>query len=364
MSAPSLTQLLIGLFGFSGETNPQKEQSPADTGLCEKEENSTMVIRSDINGKAHNVALTHAARTSVEAERPALGSELPDGTPYKFVPTWGKACPWRYSEYLLVTPEIATLMLATNTRNRSLNRKDVNKYATRMINNKWETTHQGIAFDKSGTLADGQHRLTAIVTTGVAVVLLVLWNQPRVGGPIDDGRKRSNVDRSNIDEPEISKEALRNRHEICNVLVQIENGSLCEVDQDAADEKYAQFKREIDWMLGYGRIRHINAATRAAFAYAYGVNPEKTRDAWDRFIDGVGLEKDSPIYTLREQIGPRMNDKSGPSAGRYASRLSVFRRVTRALMAHIQNKKLKRLHDNSDGHDWMVAQRKAKDLPA
>ena len=42
-----------------------------------------------------------------------------------------------------------------------------------MINGDWQLTHQGIAFDTTGRLIDGQHRLHAIIEAGVPVQILV-----------------------------------------------------------------------------------------------------------------------------------------------------------------------------------------------
>ncbi len=41
----------------------------------------------------------------------------------------------------------------------------------------WDTTHQGIAIASDGTLVDGQHRLLAIVESGVTVRMNVTFNK-------------------------------------------------------------------------------------------------------------------------------------------------------------------------------------------
>jgi hypothetical protein len=72
-----------------------------------------------------------------------------------------------------VTPEIAKRYLANNQLNRSLRKLLVNQYANDMKNGTWRLTHQGLAFSASGQLLDGQHRLAAIVQSGVTVQMLV-----------------------------------------------------------------------------------------------------------------------------------------------------------------------------------------------
>lgn len=83
------------------------------------------------------------------------------------------------TEVITITPKMASNWLASyNNHNRSLRDGAVAKYAEDMANGMWRFTHQGIAFYATGELADGQHRLAAIVKAGVAVPMLVTRNLP------------------------------------------------------------------------------------------------------------------------------------------------------------------------------------------
>lgn len=78
-----------------------------------------------------------------------------------------------------ITPDMASSFLEKNTSNRSLSKETVKAYSSDMMNGNWSTTHQGIAFYDDGTLADGQHRLHAIVNSGVTVTMMVTTGIPR-----------------------------------------------------------------------------------------------------------------------------------------------------------------------------------------
>ena len=53
-------------------------------------------------------------------------------------------------------------------------------------------THQAIAFDAKGNLIDGQHRLRAVIMSGVTVTMQVAFDcEIGVGAPIDIGIRRS-----------------------------------------------------------------------------------------------------------------------------------------------------------------------------
>jgi len=80
---------------------------------------------------------------------------------------------------LMVTPAYAKEILKNNSRNyRKLNMRRVSSYATAMKNNEWELNHQSIAIDFNGVLLDGQHRLMAVVESGMTVPMSVCFNAP------------------------------------------------------------------------------------------------------------------------------------------------------------------------------------------
>ena len=83
-----------------------------------------------------------------------------------------------YSRVELITPEMATMYLEKNTHNRKVKQEAVRRYANDMKNGNWQLNNQGIAFHKDGSLADGQHRLLAIVLSKTAVEMLVTYDVP------------------------------------------------------------------------------------------------------------------------------------------------------------------------------------------
>ena len=72
-----------------------------------------------------------------------------------------------------ITPAIATKYLETMEGNRSVRQTRVDYYAGQMKAGLWRRTHQGIAFNSSGAMIDGQHRMWAIVESGEAVDIMV-----------------------------------------------------------------------------------------------------------------------------------------------------------------------------------------------
>ena len=72
-----------------------------------------------------------------------------------------------------ITPHIAGLYLKFNNNNRPLRKTHIRELASDIMEGNWQVTHQGIAFDITGRLIDGQHRLHAIIEAGVPIQISV-----------------------------------------------------------------------------------------------------------------------------------------------------------------------------------------------
>lgn len=99
----------------------------------------------------------------------------------------------------VVTPEIASVYLERNTQNpRRMGPTTIERYKDDMTNGWWITNHQGIAFDVNNLLADGQHRLEAIVRSGVAVYMPVTFDLPaNARESMDQQKKRTPAEQLN-----------------------------------------------------------------------------------------------------------------------------------------------------------------------
>ncbi len=83
--------------------------------------------------------------------------------------------------FMKLTPALAAAWLAENNlENRTKTSSPIRKYNNDMANQRFPTTHQGIAFDSDHRLLDGQHRLAALAALpeGTEITLLVTWNLP------------------------------------------------------------------------------------------------------------------------------------------------------------------------------------------
>lgn len=98
-------------------------------------------------------------------------------------------------EIVTVTPEIAKAWIDRNASNRKLSRRHVSRFSRDMGTKKWLMTGETIKFDADGTLIDGQHRLSACVTSGKPFETIVVYGlNPAAKNVIDTGKLRSGSD--------------------------------------------------------------------------------------------------------------------------------------------------------------------------
>lgn len=104
-----------------------------------------------------------------------------------------------HASFVDITPEMAEEFLLKNSKNRTLSQRRVSLYASAMQDGKWRVTHQGVAVFADGILADGQHRLHAIIKADLPVkMLLVTGLHPDSADGIDQHRARKISDVAKI----------------------------------------------------------------------------------------------------------------------------------------------------------------------
>lgn len=103
-------------------------------------------------------------------------------------------------EVVTVTPAVAEELLKKNTRNRNIVETIVKDYAKAMTEGRWKFDGASIRISPDGLILDGQHRLSAILLSGVTLKMSVWYNiEDEAQNSMDTGRKRSLADALAID---------------------------------------------------------------------------------------------------------------------------------------------------------------------
>tara|TARA_R100000734_G_scaffold8011_1_gene6367 strand:- start:796 stop:1632 length:837 start_codon:yes stop_codon:yes gene_type:complete len=99
----------------------------------------------------------------------------------------------------VITPEVADRYLRTNTANRALRPTAVKEYVAEMESGDWLLGCDAIGFDVNGVLINGQHRLNAVVKSGIASDFIVARNLPtKSKNALDVGKRRQLHERITI----------------------------------------------------------------------------------------------------------------------------------------------------------------------
>lgn len=184
-------------------------------------------------------------------------------------------------QFMAVTPAVAAEWLKNNFRNRPVKEDVVAAYARDMVAGVFITTHQGVAFNDRDELIDGQHRLLAIVKSGVTVKLLVTFGLPsQIEGremttmdAVDRGRPRSVADQLKI------QHGLKDGSAIAMVTASI--AGICSNERTRrlgvgqTLEIYRAFEPGITFVIAH-RVNQPGlraAGVLAAFAFAHTVAP-------------------------------------------------------------------------------------------
>jgi hypothetical protein len=106
------------------------------------------------------------------------------------------------TEICIVYPKDAALMLETNKTNRPVRKSWVDWLAKTITDGEFITTHQGLAFDVTGRLIDGQHRLLACIKADKPIKVQVTRGLPvEAWFALDQGVLRTNSDILEIPRP-------------------------------------------------------------------------------------------------------------------------------------------------------------------
>lgn len=105
-----------------------------------------------------------------------------------------------HTAVITVDPTTAEQLLEGNNGNRRIAPGTVARYAAAMRNGDWMTSSEPIVFSPSGRLLNGQHRLRAVVASGMPQRFLCMFGvDERVFSVMDRGKVRTLSDAHNVE---------------------------------------------------------------------------------------------------------------------------------------------------------------------
>lgn len=245
-----------------------------------------------------------------------------------------------------VTKSQAQDWLALNKGNRSVSESHVRIWIDRFNLGRYQTTHQGIAFDEAGLLLDGQTRLTGLIRSEVAG----MWVQVSTGVPrsafavMDAGRNRQAAQL--IPGPHATAKGAAARYLLSAPrITQPKSGR---IETTVLLDSYEAYREAIDEasLLAHQVYRECPIQTAAhtallALVIASDGPPVSRIPEWVEGVSmGAGLPADDPRLALRNRWSV---DRARLNGGGRESRDMAAYFITRAWNAYILGESMTKL---------------------
>lgn len=212
-----------------------------------------------------------------------------------------------------ITPVLAKEMLEKNIKNRKPSDKHVERLANAMRRGDWKFNGDTISFGQSGNLLDGQHRLLAVIKSGVSISTLV------VHGLNDDVFDTKDVGKSRTASDALSVHGIKNYATIASgakLIINLRKHSNPYASKDVSIVEIEEFVEQTPKihdvasrvMSSIWTRKYLTPSLATLCMFVFEEKRGTESDAFfDRLEDGVGLSKGSPVLLLRDRL---MSDKS------------------------------------------------------
>ncbi|AUR91844.1 hypothetical protein NVP1165O_44 [Vibrio phage 1.165.O._10N.261.51.B7] len=250
-----------------------------------------------------------------------------------------------------ITPEMAKEILKKNIKNRKLNKSHVSRLASEMLSGNWSYTGDAIKVSTDDVLVDGQHRLEAIIVSGVSVdIELITGVSSDSFSKIDSGLKRTAgqvVQMSGMKNPNCVAA-------IAKVMLNIKDNGGLNGKFAVSPKRYSncvihnEAVRIYDDVMESGivakmRKEKINTPTQAAMFWLYMNNDKETVIKFVNHIsNGLFDSSDDPCKRLKDKL----IDMRGSTSMLFATTAMAL--TFKAWNAFVDGKKVKRLSHSLD----------------
>jgi hypothetical protein len=215
---------------------------------------------------------------------------------------------------IAVGPEWAAAALARNFDNRPLRQWKVKIMARAMTENRYaDKQPHPICFNHLGVLADGQHRLEAIVLSGCTIIFTICFGcDPKERDHYDQGTPRS-----------VSDIAREHGHQntvlaqsVVAMILRTELRSAAPLDRNEQTERldalYTESEDFEQALKASSRTKTLISPTTGALAFyhiaAHTTHRDKLEAFWEALAKGL-LTEQNPVWRVRQELIKDRNQK-------------------------------------------------------
>ena len=258
-------------------------------------------------------------------------------------------------EIIIVTPAIASAYLEMNAGNRPLTNSHVLALSKSMIRGEWIFNGDSIRITKSGLLIDGQHRLSAIIASGLPQKAMVVTGLDDAAFlTIDCGRIRGAQDSLAIQGYQCTNVLAA----IARYVVNIESGAISLCGQSSSSKStptqilnIVKENPDLQDSAKYGQSKKAKkyfGASLLGFTHYWFLKHDYVAGTnfFEEIESGEYSYKFSPALALREKLID--NVVSSKKLNRDEKAAYVFS----AFNKYMENSQVKRLNLKNNKKDW------------
>lgn len=208
-------------------------------------------------------------------------------------------------EKVTITPKMAKVFLAKNTRNRPVNERNLSVLAGEMLSGRWKFNGDAIRMN-GDLLIDGQHRLLACMKSDVEFeTLLIDGLNPDVFDTIDAGRKRKPSDTLAI-LGEINTSALASSlifidHYLTGNVRTRPSITSTKIEALLIENPENRESVRIITSMNFSRMAPTSILVGLHYLFSRS-SKEAADDFFKSFSKGINLCETDAIYLLRERL--------------------------------------------------------------
>lgn len=231
-----------------------------------------------------------------------------------------------------ITPQYAKYLLDHNRNNRKIRASMVSRYAAMMLAGRWVENGDVIRISDTGQLLDGQHRLMAVVESGVSIRCGIASGlKDSVFTTLDTGGVRTAADAARLAGIASAKGAASVAAAWWRMMVRAPLGLAVPPDYVVETlRRWPEIGEAVQRSNANYTARTLATASSVSLGYLYLNDIANLPDEAEHFVTGLqtgeGLLSGDPVLALRQRLINLRSDK-------HASAKPVWGLVVRALDA-------------------------------
>lgn len=252
--------------------------------------------------------------------------------------------------YLRIDAAAAQFLLQFNTRNRPLTQERILPIMRSLLAGTYVTTHQGLAMTRERIFIDGQHRLVAIIRTGIPAVLPITFGlDPRAIEFIDITRARQVYD-TLTDTRGLRNAGRRTKYARMAARL-LSDGYVTLAYPSDYDEWSGLMVPGLDWAVGALSPHPVFSIAQfvGALVFAYKANPAVVERFGEQVRTGAKLSSGHPALVLRDAI-QRERSLVGKAAGKNRPLIAYW--TLNALRCALEGRKMLAVDPSDEGADF------------